>query len=592
MTKFLKKTLKNNIVVITLFKLKQILPAQHRKKSLAMFLLLLLNSLFEMVGLAVFIPLFSIIVKPGIIHTNKVLSWMYNFGGFTAERPFIITFVGLIVLFVIAKNFASIWIVRSQTRFSFSLYQYFVNQLYGFYYSKGFPFFKKTNSNVILGNINYATVQFANGVVLSVLNFLNEIFVLLLILAGLMFYDAKVVIVLSISILPVFLLFYNWVKGRASKLEKDINALNPMLYQGIFQSVHGFVDVSITNTQERFKNRISKLVERMVDLYARRIMYNAAPTKVIESGMILTIFAIIVYGMYFLNTESLAALLGLFALAAYRILPSINRIMIALIGMKGNQFSIDVMSESIGYQKDDAKHTDLSFEDAIQINNLSFKFPDSPKNILSNVNLTIKKGDSLGLIGTSGSGKTTLINLLLGFWQPTSGAISVDNTPLSKDTLKSWRDHIGYVQQDVYIIDASIAENIAFGLEVEEIDMVKLEDALRKASLWDFVQSLPSKTSTNIGERGAKLSGGQRQRIGIARALYSGADILFFDEATSALDTETEHEITESIRMLADGKLTLIIIAHRKSTLKYCSHIVKIKNGVFEKEERNAQEFS
>jgi ABC-type multidrug transport system fused ATPase/permease subunit len=171
------------------------------------------------------------------------------------------------------------------------------------------------------------------------------------------------------------------------------------------------------------------------------------------------------------------------------------------------------------------------------------------------------------------------MNLLLGFWEPTEGEILIDDKPLNKHTLKSWRDRIGYVQQEVYIIDSTVAENVAFGLKGSEIDYDKLEQALKQASLWDFVQTLPKTIHTQIGERGTKLSGGQRQRVGIARALYSGADVLFFDEATSALDTKTEEEITESIRTLADGKLTLIIIAHRKTTLKYCTRIVKVANG-------------
>jgi ABC-type multidrug transport system fused ATPase/permease subunit len=171
------------------------------------------------------------------------------------------------------------------------------------------------------------------------------------------------------------------------------------------------------------------------------------------------------------------------------------------------------------------------------------------------------------------------MNLLLGFWEPTEGEILIDDKPLNKHTLKSWRDRIGYVQQEVYIIDSSVAENVAFGFKDNEIDQVKLEKALKQASLWDFVQTLPHTIHTQIGERGAKLSGGQRQRIGIARALYAGADVLLFDEATSALDTKTEEEITESIRSLADGNLTLIIIAHRKTTLKYCSRIIRVANG-------------
>jgi ABC-type multidrug transport system fused ATPase/permease subunit len=576
----LKTILTNNLIVGTLIKIKEVLPNEYRRKSLKMLILLFLNSLLEMVGLAAFLPLFSVILQPGVIHTHYILKPIYDTLGFTSDNQFILALAGLIVLAIVVKNTVSLFIVRTQAKFSLSLYQYLSNRLHQIYYSKGFPFFKKTNSNVILRNINGIPSQFANQMVLPMFNFLNELMILLLILTGLLLYDAKAIFLLAITILPIFLLFYNWVKGRSLRLEKEVNTIAPKLGQSIFQTIHGFADVEITNTQQRFRNKIAEFIERLVQLSIKRTVYNAAPTKVIETGMVITIFAITIYGLYFLpDRAGLTALLGIFALAAYRILPSVNRIMLALISIKGYQFTFDVINEVIGFTPTKTVSEKIVFEQAIHINNLSFRFPDSENNVLNHINLTINKGESIGFIGTSGSGKTTLMNLLLGFWQPTEGVISIDGTKLSTSTLPSWRDRIGYVQQEVYIIDASVAENVAFGLTIEEIDNDKLQRVLQQASLWEFVQSLPDKTNTNIGERGTRLSGGQRQRVGIARALYAGADVLFFDEATSALDTQTEEEITESIRSLADGNLTLIIIAHRKSTLKYCTRIVKIEKG-------------
>lgn len=576
----IKDIIKNNIITGTLHKLRQVLPSTYRRKSFKMISLLFLNSIFELVGLAAFLPLFSVILQPGVIQSHHLISKVYTFVGFSSENQFILALSGLIVVAIVFKNIASIFIVRSQARFSLSLYQYFSNKLHQLYYSKGFPFFKKTNSNIILRNISTIPNQFANQIVLPLFNFLNEMLVLVLILTGLFLYDPKAIVLLTVTILPVFLLFYNWVKGRALRLEKEVNAITPELTKSIFQSVHGYPDVEITNTQTVFRKRIADLIGRLVKLNVRRTVYNASPTKVLETGMVITIFAITAYGLWFLpDRAGLAALLGMYALAAYRILPSTNRIMLALISIKGYQYTFDIIGEATGFAPEKGEDHEIEFNKHIEIKDLSFRFPDSKESMLSKINLCIQKGESLGLIGESGSGKTTLMNLLLGFWEPTKGGILIDNTPLSKKTLKSWRDRIGYVQQEVYIIDSSVAENVAFGLKDNEIDQAKLEKALKQASLWDFVQTLPHTIYTKIGERGAKLSGGQRQRIGIARALYAGADVLFFDEATSALDTKTEEEITESIRTLADGKLTLIIIAHRKTTLKYCTRIVKVANG-------------
>lgn len=576
----IKDIIKNNIITGTLHKLRQVLPPTYRRKSFKMISLLFLNSIFELVGLAAFLPLFSVILQPGVIQSHHLINKVYTFVGFSSENQFILALSGLIVVAIVFKNIASIFIVRSQARFSLSLYQYFSNRLHQLYYSKGFPFFKKTNSNVILRNISTVPSQFANQIVLPTFNLLNELLILVLILTGLFLYDPKAILLLTITILPVFFLFYNWVKGRALKLEKEVNLITPELTKSIFQSVHGFPDVEITNTQPVFRKRISDLIGRLVKLNIRRTVYNAAPTKVLETGMVITVFAITAYGLWFLpDRAGLAALLGMYALAAYRILPSTNRIMLALISVKGYQYTFDIVNEVNGFIPESEQHEEIKFNSGIHVKNLSFQFPDAKEKMLNNVNLSINKGESLGLIGVSGSGKTTLMNLLLGFWEPTEGEILIDDKPLNRNTLKSWRDRIGYVQQEVYIIDSSVAENVAFGLKGSEIDHDKLEQALKQASLWDFVQTLPKTIHTQIGERGTKLSGGQRQRVGIARALYSGADVLFFDEATSALDTKTEEEITESIRTLADGKLTLIIIAHRKTTLKYCTRIVKVANG-------------
>lgn len=588
MLKKTKAIIANNIIISTLLKIRRVLPNHYKRKSLKMIFLLFLNSIFEMLGLAAFLPLFSVILQPGVIQNHHIIGPIYHSIGFASDRQFIIILAAFIVIMIVIKNIASLLIVRSQAKFSLSLFQYFSNKLHQLYYSKGFPFFKKNNSNVILRNIQVIPAQFANQIVLPLFNFLNEVLVLLFILTGLVLYDAKAIILLVFTILPIFLLFYNWVKNRSARIEQEVNKITPQLTQSIFQSVHGFADVEVANMQSRFRKRISNFINRLVQLSIRRTVYNNAPTKVIEVGMVITIFTITLYGLYFLpDRAGLAALLGLFALAAYRILPSVNRIMLALMSIKGYQYTFDIISEVIDFKHNEIEHQPCTFNRGITVKDLSFKFPDSNKNMLTNINLTIHKGESIGVVGASGSGKTTLMNLLLGFWTPVEGTILIDDVPLTKNTLRAWRDRIGYVQQEVYIIDASVAENVAFGLKREEIDTDRLEQVLKQASLWDHILTLPNTIDTNIGERGTKLSGGQRQRIGIARALYAGADVLFFDEATSALDSKTEEEITESIRTLADGELTLIIIAHRETTLRYCNRIIKVANGKIKGESNN-----
>lgn len=549
-----------------------------------MMLLLMLNSILEMVGLAAFLPLFTVILKEGVTESHHIISKAYQMGGFTSENQFILVLAGLIVFVITFKNVMGLIIIRSQAKFSLSLYQYFAIRLHKLYYQKGFPFFKNTNSNVIMRDVNAVTQKFANNMVLPMFNFLTEIFILVFILVSLFLYDWRAILLLSFTILPIFLLFYNWVKERSMRLEKETYKIAPKLGRSIFQSIFGFIDVVITNSLRFFQDTISYYLNKQIKLNIKRVVYQQAPTRVIETGMVVTIFIITAYGLFFLpDRAGLAALLGLFALAAYRILPSINRIMLALINIKGHQYTFDVVSQvkTLKTTTDENREDALSipFEHEISLNNVSFRFPDGHDDVLKDITLTIKKGEAIGFMGPSGSGKTTLMNLMLGFWQPDKGTFKVDDTIIDESNLKAWHKLVGYVQQEVYLLDGTLAENVAFGMPSDKIDHSHLEHVLKKTSLWDMVQKLPDGVNTRIGERGTRLSGGQRQRIGIARAIYSGAEILFFDEATSALDTETEEDITESIRELTHSNLTIIVIAHRVTTLKYCDRIFTVSGG-------------
>ncbi len=585
----MKNILKYNIISHTVKRILEVLPRNYKRKSARMILLLFLNSVMELFGLAAFLPLFTVILKENVVQSHPIISKAYQMGGFTSEEQFILVLAGFIVVVIVVKNIMSLFILRSQAKFSLSLYQFFAIRLHKLYYQKGFPFFKNTNSNVIMRDVNVIPQRFANNLVLPVFNFLTETFILAFILISLVLYDWRAIVLLSCTILPIFLLFYNWVKDRSLRLEKEANEITPKLGKSIFQSVFGFIDVEITNSHRHFRDKISHYLGRTIKLSIKRVVYQQAPTKVIETGMVITIFAITAYGLYFLpDRAGLAALLGLFALAAYRILPSINRIMLALINIKGHQYTFDIISQVKDLKTDteasEEKVLPVPFNQQLQLHDVSFRFPDGDENVLNRINLTIEKGASIGFMGPSGSGKTTLMNLMLGFWQPDKGTFKVDDTVIDQSNIKAWRNLVGYVQQEVYLLDATLAENVAFSLSKEKIDYDKLKQVLKQTSLWEMVKKLPDGMDTRIGERGARLSGGQRQRIGIARAIYSGAKILFFDEATSALYTQTEEDITESIKELTDGNLTIIVIAHRITTLKYCDRIYTISEGEITRE--------
>jgi ABC-type multidrug transport system fused ATPase/permease subunit len=308
---------------------------------------------------------------------------------------------------------------------------------------------------------------------------------------------------------------------------------------------------------------------------------NMIPLRANEMVAVLGIVMIFIYALFFNNkNQDVIMMVGAFAAAAYRLMPSLNRILNALMYIGKNQVSIDNMNvhnELYTQIKNMDRNVPVPFTNEIHFKNISFSFPKSQKPVLNNIDFKVKKGEKIGFVGSSGSGKTTLMNILLRFFEQDSGEILVDGKPVHEENLDYWRGLIGYVKQDIFLFDTSVKENIAFG--EEKPDDIKLQSAIKQASLDDFVKALPQGWDTLVGERGSRLSGGQRQRIGIARSLYRNAEILVFDEATSALDSQTEQEVTESIDALSATNKTIFIIAHRITTLKNCDRIYELRDG-------------
>src|SRR5690606_9793810 len=273
--------------------------------------------------------------------------------------------------------------------------------------------------------------------------------------------------------------------------------------------------------------------------------------------------------------------LGLYGFAAYRMLPAAQNMYRAISQIKFSEQVLSVLKPEFALEKDELKHIEkdstqyLKFEHSIRLENISFAYPNRMESpILNNFSLEVKKNSSLGIVGKSGSGKSTLMDIMLGLLFPQQGKVYIDDVELTADNITQWRDLVGYVPQNIYLADKSIAENIAFGVAKIDIDLKRVEFVARQAQIDDFIQSqLPLGYHTIVGERGVMLSGGQRQRIGIARALYKNPQVLFMDEATSALDTETEQTVNEAIQNL-NGKMTMVIIAHRESAVEKCDRIL------------------
>ena len=575
----------NNLLLLnTLRFLKRVIPPALKVRAAITIIAVIVNSLVDLLGLASLIPLFMVIIDEDKIKNSEVLQWLFHKLNFSSNNTFILFLCSVVVVLMIAKNLFSLFLSSIQFRFSFSLYRYFALNLYKNYYDRGLLFLKDQNANRLVNNIISICLLFSQNVVVAALGVINELFIVMFVMTGIMWYDPRTVLLLVVVILPAFFLFFRFMRTKTGILGKQINQTAVLQNKTLYESFYGYVDVQIKNKASWLQEKYKDLLSKMSGLQIKNQVYLLMPLKVIEIAVIISLVLIIAVNIYFgENLSGLSMLLGVFGIAAYRVLPSINRIMVFLMNIKNHQHTLEVIEQAVTATYGQ-KHADdsarMRFVDKIVLQNLHFSF-NGTHQVLNDISLCINKGEKLGIIGKSGSGKSTLLNLLLGFYTPQQGAIYVDNVQLTEQNIYQWRNIIGYVPQEVFIMDATLAENIAFCEDGKDIDFERLNRVIELASLKPFVDSLPMGVNTFIGERGSRLSGGQKQRIGIARALYNDAEILFLDEATSSLDTATELEITSSIKYLSEKNksLTIIIIAHRITTLKHCDRIVEFEAG-------------
>ena len=570
-----------NLITLNYRKIYELLPPHKRKQSIVIAFLLLVSSALDLLGLGALLPLIILVLDPEALNQGSFFGDLYLKSGLSSTTMFLIVVSAIILLIVVLKNLMSVFIQYLLAKFTFSIQEHFSNLLLQKYFHRGLSFIKASNSNRVARDVNGVPNKFSTNLLLPLLNLTNEVIIFGLIVIALLIYNPWVVGLVLLIVLPTFLIFYRFSKNKVQYYAERMFEINPMIAKTLYESFFGYTDIKVSGTAKKFQADYEKNLHESLGFQVLNQTFKAAPTKVIETSMILGILSIICFGLYYYDDRgSLLTLLSVFALVAYRVLPSANRLMIAVIEIRAHQYTLDVLDRVNNvYKEENQDPSPVKFHKEIQFNNVTFQFEDKEDLILDGLSLKIKKGERLGVIGKSGSGKSTLMNLLLLFYEPSSGSINCDGLKLDISKQEAWRKLIGYVPQEVFLNDGNIRENVAFGVEEGDIDDALILQCLERASLKDLLDSLPDRIYSSIGERGSRLSGGQRQRLGIARALYFGAEILLFDEATSALDSGTEKEITDSINKLAEEHITMLIIAHRITSLKHCSRIVEMEEG-------------
>lgn len=568
----------------SLFKtLLSVMGGRRRLQFLMILLLTLIASFAEVLGIGAVIPFLSLLVGSSsyeIFFQNSPILKSF-FGDLTRNQ---ILFLATII-FVAATIFAGLTrvvLLWAMTEFSYVLGADIGLKIYKEALYKPYSYHLNVNSSEIIAGITTKAGVLANAIVMSLM-LISALLMLSAILGTLIYIDY----VVALSVLAVFgLLYFVIIKITGKQLRsnsKEISEQSTQVIKALQEGLGGIRDIIIDNNQERYCEIYEKSNRALLEAQGRNTFIAYCPRYVMEAIGVIVI-AILAYSLTIQASGVSGAIpvLGALAISAQRLLPLLQQSYGAWSSISGNRVSIEdailLLPKRLDTQKLFANFKAIDFSEAILFRNLKFKYDTSSKLIFNGLDLKIPKGSRVGIIGVTGSGKSTFLDLLMGLLSPTEGQIMVDEAILDKDKIYAWQKIIAHVPQHIYLADSTIAENIAFGVPIKDINQELVEKSAKDAELHDFISQLSKGYSTNVGERGVRLSGGQRQRIGIARALYKRAEVIIFDEATSALDTLTETAIMNKINRLGEG-LTIFVVAHRLTTLKNCDFIVELHRG-------------
>lgn len=567
-------------------KLKYIFDHGQRMRLLWILLVVIIGSFIELLGVSVFMPFVQILMDTGAVETNETLAYVYNTFNFSDLRSFLAAITILIILVYLFKNVYLMFMQNEILKFSYNTRMSLATRLLTTYMSEPYSFHLNRNIAQLQGSIQYDANQFML-LVNACLQLLAELAVIAC-LGLYLFNTSHSITIVIMGLLGVCFVFFFFISKKVSqRLGKQNEIYNAQLFQWVNQSLGGIKEVKVLNREGFFVNSYKSIYKKLIKGAKNNELLAAIPKYIIETVCIIGLLLAILIKMYFgqNNIEVFAIQISAFAVAAFRLMPSAGKVSAYLNNIMYGKPSLELIYNDLKsiegcHQADfsqDKPVTSMKFDREIMISGVAFQYEDADTPVLKNINLSVHKGETVALIGSSGAGKTTLADIILGLHTPTAGQILVDGVDIASN-MDAYHHMLGYIPQSIYLSDDTIRNNIAFGVRPEDIDEDRLIKAMKKAQLYDFVTTLEKGLDTFVGDRGVRLSGGQRQRIGIARALYADPEVLILDEATSALDNDTEAAVMDAIESLK-GEKTMVIIAHRLTTIKDADAIYEITDG-------------
>lgn len=545
-----------------------LLTKEERRRGVWVALSVLVRALLDFAGVAALIPILITV-----------------FGERTDVRTSLLV-CGLALAFVLLKNVMVIFLARFQSGFLLHLYQVFSRKMFCNYYHRGLLFQKSKSSVQLAHEVNFVCYTFSLCILSPIFRIAGEALLLLLMVTALMLWEPMIGALLCFVFMPIVMSYVWMVKGRLRQYGTEELEARRKQSRTVVEAFRGYTELEIA---QAFRSSLTSFDEGLKVINHSRLRMETVqllPSCLSEVAIVIGLALLLLAG-----DGNLGVVSGVFAVAAYRMIPAVRGILNGWNTLQNASYSIDVVVDGVndgqmadgdgdgegegdGDGNGDGNGEDFTFNRSLELKHLTFAFPDGEV-ILDDFNAIIRKGERIGVRGPSGSGKSTLFNLMLGFFPPTSGSVEIDGRQLTLKNRRQWHRLVGYVPQEIFIIQGSLADNIALG---RPIDKEKIGRVLEQVQLKEWAATLPEGMDSSLGEYGSRLSGGQKQRIGIARALYKDAEVLFFDEATSALDNQTELEINQALQELSatHKELTMIIIAHRESSLTFCDRVMEV----------------
>ena len=535
----------------------QLLPEKQRKRGIWVAFSVLLRAILDFAGVAALIPILLVVAKQD--------------GG----RGMMLALCGAVLLFVLLKNALVAFLARVQSRYQLEIYREFSRRMFANYYHRGLLFLKGKSSVQLGHEVNYVCYMFSSCVLAPVFCMAGEAVLVLLMVTALIVWEPLAGFLLCASFLPLTGLYVGLVRKRLRRYGMEELEARRKQSRTVVEAYRGYAELEIARAFHTSLASFDQGMEFIVHNRLRMEVYQLFPFFLSEVAVVAGLALLIGTG-----SGDLGLVSGVFAVAAFRLIPAVRAVLNSWVTLQNASHTITVVKEGISdkLQQGTQNQTPFTLKQNIELRKLSFAFPDG-HTLFSNLTLSISCGERIGVRGASGSGKSTLFNLMLGFFPPTSGEILIDGRKLTSANRSEWHKLVGYVPQEIFIIEGTLADNIALGQT--QVDHIKMIQVLEQVQLKEWANELPQGLDTPLGEYGSRLSGGQKQRIGIARALYKEAEVLFFYEATSALDNKTEQEINHALETLSlqHRELTLIIIAHRESSLAFCDRIFDLDSG-------------